>query len=92
LQTVIKCPQCGGNKIKSMKIVTSAFMWLGLICCITIIGLPIGIIFLGASLVTKLTNYHLKFNCRECKHNFKVSESTYIKYEKEIKQKEEALS
>lgn len=87
MQTAIKCPQCGGNKVKSMKTVTSAFMWIGLICCITIIGLPIGIIFLGASLVTRSMKYHLKFTCRECKHSFKVSESTYTKYEKE-----EALS
>lgn len=92
MQTVIKCPQCGGNKIKSMKVLTSTFMWLGLVCCVTIIGLPIGIIFLGASLVTKLMNYHLKFSCRECRHEFKVSESIYGEYTKELKQKEKALS
>ena len=92
MQTSIKCPQCGSNKVRSAKVLTSAFMWLGLVSCITIIGIPIGIILLGAAFVTKSMKYHLKFNCQECKHEFKVSESLYKEYESGLKQNEKRLS
>ena len=92
MQTIIKCPQCGGNKVRSMKVLTSTFMWIGVICCMTIIGIPIGVLSFLCALAAKLMKYHLKFSCRECKHEFKVSESIYGEYTKELKQKEEAPS
>lgn len=92
LQTVVNCPQCGGNKIRSAKVLAKGFFWSGVVLCITIIGSPLGIILLLASLLVKIKKYHLKFYCHECKHEFKVSESLFKEYEKELKQKEEALS
>ena len=84
LQEVIKCPNCGGSKIKSAKEGPKTLMWLGLLSCITIIGLPVGIILLGIALVAMFMKTYLNFKCRECKHLFKVSESTYREYDKAV--------
>ena len=84
MQEVIKCPNCGGSKIKSAKEGPKTLMWLGLLSCITIIGLPVGIILLGIALVAMFMKTYLNFKCRECKHLFKVSESTYKEYDKTI--------
>lgn len=92
MQTVVSCPQCGGNKIRSAKALAKGFFWSGVVLCITIVGSPLGVVLLLAALLVKIRKYHLKFYCHECKHEFKVSESTYTEYEKEIKQNEKALS
>lgn len=92
MQTVVNCPQCGSNKIKSAKSLAKGFFWAGVVLCITIVGSPLGVVLLLAALVAKIGKYHLKFYCHECKHEFKVSESIYTEYEKDLKQKEKALS
>lgn len=90
-QTVVICPQCGGNKVRSSEVVSKALMWFGVISCITIIGLPVGIILLVAAYIVKVSKMKLTFHCQECKHSFKVKEEKYNDYKSAIKSKEESV-
>lgn len=83
-QQVVNCPQCGGNKVKSTASAYKSIIWLGIISCVTIIGIPIGIILIVSAFIMKYSSSRLKFRCQECKHDFKVNEETYNKYIKTI--------
>lgn len=84
-QQVVLCPQCGENKVKSQaKGISQALMGLGILTCLTIFGIPLGIGFIIAAIWVKKSKMKLKFMCQECKHEFKISEDTYESYQKQI--------
>jgi hypothetical protein len=72
-QTVIRCPQCGGNKVKSSG-VAKALLWLAVNSAITIIGIPLAIVLIIAwAFVRFVQKDHLRMVCMECKHMFKIN-------------------
>ncbi|WP_347941884.1 hypothetical protein AAEY33_09090 [Peribacillus simplex] len=79
-QTIITYPQCGGNKVKGVVSAFKSMMAIGVLCCVTIIGFPVGIVLIITALIMKYSKAKLKFRCQECKHDFKVQESTYTEY------------
>ncbi|MFH7833875.1 hypothetical protein [Bacillus luti] len=83
-QQIVLCPQCGGNKVKSPALASKDMLWLSALSCITIIGIPIGIILFFVALRLKYTKMKLKFRCVECTHEFKVEEKTFNEYIKAI--------
>jgi hypothetical protein len=91
-QEIIKCPQCGGNKVKSSG-VAKALLWFAVISAITIIGIPLAIVLIIAWFFVRFVQKgHLKMVCMECKHMFNVSQSTYDQYNSTIKENESNLS
>ncbi|MGD6894274.1 hypothetical protein [Bacillus infantis] len=85
-QDIIHCPQCGENKVKSNAIGSSQVsLLIGVLLCITVVGLPFGIALIIISLYTKKSKMRFKFTCQECKHTFKVKEQTYEEYEAYLK-------
>ncbi|OAT73742.1 hypothetical protein [Parageobacillus thermoglucosidasius] len=90
-QTVILCPQCGGNKVRESTFLKS-FLILSFFCAVTIIGIPLAIIFMLIWAFLRLSSKgHKQMVCEECKHNFSVSQSTFEQYRKAIKENETAL-
>ncbi|MBH0174748.1 hypothetical protein IHV09_14365 [Fictibacillus sp. 23RED33] len=84
-QQIVHCPQCGGNKVKSnAKGAFQALLALGILFCITIIGIPLGIAFFIGAFIVKNSKIRLKFLCLECKHDFKIDQDTYHAYSKAI--------
>ena len=84
-QTIVTCSQCGGNKVKSSAIGLFQFcMSVGILFCITIIGIPFGIAFIISAFIVRKSKARLKFRCIECKHDFKITEPTYNDYIKAI--------
>ncbi len=83
-QTVVMCPQCGGNKVKSTAAAFKDILTLGVLACVTIIGIPIGVILIITAFVMKYSSSKLKFRCQECKHDFKIQEDAYNTYTKAI--------
>lgn len=85
-QEIILCPQCGGNKVKSNANGLFQFcMAFGILSCLTLIGIPLGIVFIVVAFFIRKSKVKLKFRCQECKHDFKVSEPVYDKYKIAIK-------
>ncbi|MEK3822078.1 hypothetical protein MKY20_23630 [Cytobacillus sp. FSL W8-0315] len=85
-QQIIHCPQCGENKVKGTASAFKSILALGIFTCVTIIGLPIGIILIISAFVMKHSKKRLTFHCQECKHEFKVNTNTYDDYLKAIGQ------
>ncbi|UQX52272.1 LITAF-like zinc ribbon domain-containing protein [Cytobacillus pseudoceanisediminis] len=85
-QQIIHCPQCGENKVKSTASAFKSMLTLGILACVTIIGIPIGIILIISAFVMKHSKKRLIFRCQECKHDFKVNDNTYDDYLKAIGQ------
>ncbi|WP_420768772.1 hypothetical protein ACNR9V_03335 [Parageobacillus thermoglucosidasius] len=90
-QTVIRCPQCGGNKVRESTLFKS-LLALTFFCTVTIIGIPLAIIFALIWAFLRLASKGRKqMVCEECKHNFSVSQLTFEQYRKAIKENETAL-
>ncbi|NNU91806.1 YccF domain-containing protein [Geobacillus sp. NFOSA3] len=87
-QTVIRCPQCGGNKVKSSG-VAKALLWFAVISAITIIGIPLAIVlFIAWAFARFAQKDNLRMVCMECKHMFKINRSTYEQYIHAVKENE----
>lgn len=90
-QEVIKCPQCGGNKVRESTLLKS-LLALTFFCAVTIIGIPLAIIFALIWAFLRLASKGRKqMVCEECKHNFHVSQSTFEQYKNAIKENEASL-
>ena len=90
-QEIIRCPQCGGNKVRVSNI-TRDLGALTLFCAVTIIGIPLAVIFGFIWLVMKLaTKDNKQMVCEECKHRFHVNKTTFEQYKNAIKQNEMSL-
>ncbi|RFU64437.1 hypothetical protein D0469_18890 [Peribacillus saganii] len=83
-QQVVKCPHCRGNKVKSSGTASKRLFWLGVISCITLIGIPAGLILILTYLLMKRSKLRLNFICQKCKRAFKVNEDVYQRYVKSI--------
>lgn len=84
-QQIVICPQCGENKVKSSAPgIFQILMAIGILMCITIVGIPFGLIFIISAFIARKSKIRLKFRCMECKHDFKINENTYDDYMKAI--------
>jgi hypothetical protein len=90
-QTVVLCPQCGGNKVRESNI-TRTLGAMTFIYVVTIIGIPLAIISGLIWIFMKLTTRNNKpMVCEECKYRFRVNKSTIKQYKNVIKQNEASL-
>ena len=90
-QSVVNCPLCGSNKVKSGEGLAKGYLITGILFCITLIGIPVGIFFLFAAIGAKRKKIKLRFRCLDCKHTFNVSENRLEEYNVALKSNEEAL-
>ncbi|MDU1838689.1 MAG: hypothetical protein E6780_03845 [Staphylococcus epidermidis] len=79
-QTVLICPQCGGNKVKPFDAAKVPLI-LSIFLAITIIGIPFAIATLIAWMIIK-SNKSKRYtgNCQECKHNWKLTEEKFLEH------------
>lgn len=86
-QQIIICPNCGENKVKNSGI-GKMFLWFAVISAITIIGIPLAIVFFLAWIFVRYVQKdNLRMICMQCKHMFKVDESTYDRYKQSLNNK-----
>ncbi|WP_144561447.1 hypothetical protein [Bacillus mycoides] len=83
-QQVVICSLCGGNKVKSPALAFKNMLAISAFTCLTIIGIPLGIILFIVAFKMKYSKTKLNFTCVECKHEFKVKPDTYDKFIKAI--------
>lgn len=79
-QDIIKCPQCGSNKVQVMPVKAALFLTAGCLMWIPIIGWIVGFFLLVVWFISLFIRGKKQLKCQECKHNFLVRKETYKKY------------
>lgn len=79
-QEIIKCPNCGSNKVQVLPWKTAIFATAGCFAWIPVIGWIVSPILLLIWFISLFITGKKSMRCQECKHNFKVKKSTYKRY------------